>query len=298
MVEKAVVKIVNVSEWIKQNEEFFTPPVCNKMMHGDGQIDVMFVGGPNCRKDYHIEGGEELFLQVKGDMVLKVMERGQHKYISIKEGEIFLLPRAIPHSPQRFAETVGLVLERRRHDKESDGLRYFTEVDGIPQADILYEVWFSWRKESMPALFDQFHNSEEYKTGRPSSKSVCKSPPITVDSETKLKDPFNLKDWIEKHRQEIDDKGKVALFDVSKHQMQVYIYGKGVSGDINGNAETWIWQLNGNSLLKCQNKEFNMKQDDSALIPVNEKFILQQEEGSLALVCYQDPTKSAYYPKD
>ena len=37
--------------------------------------------------------------------------------------QIFLLPAGVPHSPQRFANTVGLVIERRRLKTELDGLR-------------------------------------------------------------------------------------------------------------------------------------------------------------------------------
>ena len=36
----------------------------------------------------------------------------------------FLLPGCIAHSPQRKADTVGLVIERERDEKELDGLRY------------------------------------------------------------------------------------------------------------------------------------------------------------------------------
>ena len=68
--------IINIPEWIKTNEPSFTPPVCNKLMHGAGQLKIMFIGGPNVRKDYHIEEGEELFYQVRGDMVLKIVEKG------------------------------------------------------------------------------------------------------------------------------------------------------------------------------------------------------------------------------
>lgn len=37
--------------------------------------------------------------------------------------QMFLLPARIPHSPQRYANTVGLVIERERLKTEIDGLR-------------------------------------------------------------------------------------------------------------------------------------------------------------------------------
>ncbi len=55
---------------------------------------------------------------------------------------MFLLPARVQHSPQRQADTIGLVLERERALCEKDGLRYFVEKDGVPTLDILYESWF------------------------------------------------------------------------------------------------------------------------------------------------------------
>ncbi|KIH57578.1 putative 3-hydroxyanthranilate 3,4-dioxygenase [Ancylostoma duodenale] len=78
-------KTVDVERWIAENKEDFVPPVCNKCMFAD-QLKVFFVGGPNSRKDYHIEEGEEFFYQRNGDMVLKVIERGHPRDITIKEG--------------------------------------------------------------------------------------------------------------------------------------------------------------------------------------------------------------------
>ncbi|MGH0189674.1 UNVERIFIED_CONTAM: hypothetical protein FKN15_036003 [Acipenser sinensis] len=80
--------MVNVDKWIEENEASFLPPVCNKLMHFS-QLNVMFVGGPNMRKDYHIEEGEELFYQLRGDMCLKVIENNTQKDVLIREGELF-----------------------------------------------------------------------------------------------------------------------------------------------------------------------------------------------------------------
>jgi len=288
--------IRNVLQWIEEHKQFFIPPVCNKLMHTGGQIDVMFVGGPNSRKDYHIEGGEELFVQVKGDMVLKVLERGKHRDIVIKEGEIFLLPRAVPHSPQRLANTVGLVLERRRHDLELDGLRYFTEVDGKLQTSTLYEVWFGWRNQSMPELFEQYFNSEQFKSGKPIPGTIPDNPPIAIDTKIELQDPFNLREWLQNNHELIDQEGKVPVFDLVSHQLQVYVCGRGETTHVSHVADTWIWQMTGDSRINCQDKDYQLHTDDSALIPIGNRFTLHQENGSRTLVCYQDPTKSPSYP--
>ncbi|CAF5009544.1 unnamed protein product, partial [Rotaria sp. Silwood1] len=128
---------INVDQWIKENETQFLPPVCNKLLHNN-QLTIMFVGGPNIRKDYHLEEGEELFYQIKGDMCLKVLEQNQHRDIIIKEGEIFLLPSHIPHSPNRFENTVGFVMERKREEHELDCIRYYQGHS----TDRLYERWF------------------------------------------------------------------------------------------------------------------------------------------------------------
>ena len=44
----------------------------------------------------------------KGDMTLKIVEQGKPKDVHIKEGQVFLLPARIPHSPQRQANTVSI----------------------------------------------------------------------------------------------------------------------------------------------------------------------------------------------
>jgi 3-hydroxyanthranilate 3,4-dioxygenase len=117
----------NLHEWIDAHRELLKPPVCNREIYAGSEFIVMIVGGPNARKDYHDDPGAELFHQIEGDMLLKTMQDGRPVDIPIREGDIFLLPPHLPHSPQRFAGTVGLVVERQRRPDEKDGFLWFCE---------------------------------------------------------------------------------------------------------------------------------------------------------------------------
>ena len=97
---------INFKNWIDENRHLLKPPVGNKAIYNDDYI-VMVVGGPNSRKDYHLNQTPEFFYQVEGDIVLKVIENGEPRDIHIREGEVFYLPPNIPHSPQRGPDTVG-----------------------------------------------------------------------------------------------------------------------------------------------------------------------------------------------
>ena len=122
-------EIHHVPTWLESNRDSFAPPICNKLMHKD-QMTVMFVGGPNTRTDFHLEEGSEFFFQMKGNIELPTVQRGVRKLVRIKQGDVFLLPPRIPHSPQRPEDgSLGLVIERARTDKEIDGLRWYTDFE-------------------------------------------------------------------------------------------------------------------------------------------------------------------------
>src|SRR5215467_8434215 len=106
----------NLSAWIGEHRHLLQPPVGNACIWNSNFL-VMVVGGPNQRTDYHVNPGEELFYQVEGDIVLKVIEAGQPHDIPIRQGDILLLPSGVPHSPLRPANTVGLVVEQPRASK-------------------------------------------------------------------------------------------------------------------------------------------------------------------------------------
>ena len=122
---------INLIQWVEKQRGDLKPPVGNKVVWKDerGTI-VMIVGGPNARNDYHVNVTEEFFYQIEGDITLRIMEDGKPRDISIREGEIFLLPAGVPHSPQRPENTVGMVIERQRKNGELDHLRWYCESCG------------------------------------------------------------------------------------------------------------------------------------------------------------------------
>ena len=105
---------INLKEWICKYRSQLKPPVGNKVIYDDSDFIIMVVGGPNKRKDYHVDPNEEFFYQIEGDMTLKIFQNDKPENIVIKEGEIYLLPKLKPHSPQRYSDTVGLVIEYKR----------------------------------------------------------------------------------------------------------------------------------------------------------------------------------------
>ena len=145
---------LNFKRWIDENRHLLKPPVGNKRVFQDGDFVIMVVGGPNARKDYHVDPGEEFFYQLEGDMVLKTMQDGRPVDVPIRQGDILLLPSNVPHSPQRGANTVGLVVERRRRPGERDGFQWYCENCH----NLLYQEFFELTRieTQFPPIFERF----------------------------------------------------------------------------------------------------------------------------------------------
>ncbi|PCH57924.1 MAG: 3-hydroxyanthranilate 3,4-dioxygenase, partial [Candidatus Neomarinimicrobiota bacterium] len=143
---------INFKSWIEENRHLLKPPVGNKVVYEDTELIIMVVGGPNTRKDYHIDEGEEFFYQLEGGMVLRIMENGKPKDLAINEGEIFLLPPKVPHSPQRFENTVGLVVERKRQEGELDAFQWYCDKCNA----LLYEEYLQLKDivKQLPPIFE------------------------------------------------------------------------------------------------------------------------------------------------
>lgn len=184
------------------------PPVGNFLLYGlNEQLKVMLVGGPNVRSDFHINEGEELFYQIKGKCELKIVEQGVHKTVKIEEGQMFILPGGIPHSPQRFAGTLGMVIERERGESEFDGLRWYQQPDlenslkgESKQSEaekalvILYEEYFHCYNlgTQLAPIIQTYLQSEMCAKNVPAENMPLKDPPIKINSLQKVTEPINM----------------------------------------------------------------------------------------------------------
>jgi len=154
-------KAFNLQGWINENRDKLKPPVGNAQVWEDGEFMVTVVGGPNQRRDYHDDPTEEFFYQLKGDIVLRIIEEPGKppEDIPIKQGDVFLLPKHIRHSPQRQADTIGLVIEMPRPEGTLDAFEWY-----CPNCHNLVhraEVKLKSIVRDLPPIFEKFYGSEE-----------------------------------------------------------------------------------------------------------------------------------------
>jgi 3-hydroxyanthranilate 3,4-dioxygenase len=160
---RKISKPFNLQKWIDDNRNLLRPPVGNKNLYVEAEdYIVMIVAGPNARKDYHYNETEELFYQIEGNIIIKTQQDGKMVEIPVNEGEMFLLPPKVPHSPIRSEGSIGLVIERKRDEKVKDGLMWFSDTAN----ELLYEEYFHLtdvEKDFFP-VFDKFYSDAKLRT--------------------------------------------------------------------------------------------------------------------------------------
>jgi 3-hydroxyanthranilate 3,4-dioxygenase len=304
--------VYHLQMWYEANRQLFNPPVCNKLMHKK-QMTVMFVGGPNTRTDYHLDQGSEFFWMVKGNMELPTIQQGVLKVVKIREGEVFLLPSRVPHSPQRPEQgSLGLVLERARDEgaspPEVDGLRWYTDFEN--PTEILWEKFFhcgDLGRDLVPVV-KAFHASAEKAAGRPSAQSVCteEERPFVVDTTTAVPDPFSLDAWVAAHAEALASGASLDLFNAdaaeagARHpdkEFRVMVCGGAEGGTVSERAtnkgDTWIYQLRGAASVSVDDAdEINSQQlmeGCGGVVPAGKPYVVSRSAGSVGLVITNDP---------
>lgn len=165
---KAVLPPLNLTKWIEDNRAHLKPPVSNKQLFTDSDDVILFVsGGPNTRNDYHVNPTEELFYQLKGDIAVRVrpLDGSKPRDVVVREGELFLLPRWVPHRPQRPAGTVGMIVEFPRPKGQLDGLRWYCDKCD----ELVHEARWQLKKidEDLKVIMEEFW-------GGPEDRRTCK----------------------------------------------------------------------------------------------------------------------------
>lgn len=157
-----IAKPFNLMQWIADHEEDFKPPVMNKQFYKEADDVIVFVSlGPNTRNDYHVNPTEELFYQLKGDIAVRIrpLDGTPPHDVVIREGEMWLCPRNVPHRPQRPENTIGLIVEFPRPEGTKDGLRWYCNND----THLVHEATFRLKHidEDLHKIMDNFWNGPE-----------------------------------------------------------------------------------------------------------------------------------------
>ncbi|VXB07836.1 3-hydroxyanthranilate 3,4-dioxygenase [Aeromicrobium sp. 9AM] len=154
---------INFKAWVEEHEHLLKPPVNNCAMATGSDFIVQVVGGPNQRTDFHLDPYEEWFYQVKGSMHVDLMTAEGPRTVHIREGEMWLLPGNLPHSPQRpEAGSIGLVIERVRQEGTLEKFQWY-----CPNCShLVHEVELQVRDivEDLPPVFRTFYESTEGRT--------------------------------------------------------------------------------------------------------------------------------------
>ncbi|RYG62451.1 hypothetical protein EON64_17840 [archaeon] len=250
---------IDLIETIEHLKPSLKPPVSNSMLFNDA-LKVMVVGGPNQRKDFHIEMGQELFYQYQGDMDLVIMHPSTQRpeAIRIKEGEVFLLPAGIPHSPQRYADTIGVVFERDRLTGEVDCLRWYNgESEGF---SIQYEEFLfcadlgTQIKQAIERWQAHMAQGGDFDKAREPAlpvvglvhcmEAASRLPPLIP--------PFGLRTFLNTHIGE-------TVSTIFQSEFQLVAYRGSMEGPVTHTValvpthrEVFLWQLEGLAMLKLK----------------------------------------------
>jgi len=276
---------------------------------------VMFVGGPNTREDFHLEEGSEFFFQIRGNMELPTIQKGKRKLVRINEGNVFLLPSRIPHSPQRpEANSLGLVIERERVEGEMDALRFYEDFSSCEKR--LWERYFfcSDLGKDLGPVIGEWKASEESKSRTPTNTSLPEKRLIQERTDIEIPEPFNLQEWVDAHLQQLTvDGSRMPLFP-GHPDGEFSIMAEGALSETlseyrsapNPSLETLIFQLRGTTTVHVQgsgsNSSSNEDEEKAAnrtvsvgtmscfVVGKGQTYKMIRDAGAVCLVIHQDPS--------
>jgi 3-hydroxyanthranilate 3,4-dioxygenase len=177
----------DLQAWIATHLPKALGAIGNREVFKGSDFIFQIIKGPNARNDFHIDPFDEIFYQIRGHIFVHVIEDGKERRLRIEEGQVFLLPKQMYHSPRRPPDTIGLVIERPRKADELDGIAWF-----CPQCSgKLHQVDF-WCEDIERGLRDviQGFNADE-------ALRTCKRCRAVLPDPTKIDpwDPAKRAEW-------------------------------------------------------------------------------------------------------
>jgi 3-hydroxyanthranilate 3,4-dioxygenase len=156
-------RILNLMKFIEDNKELLKPPVNNKVLWEDSQFIAMLIGGPNKRRDFHVDPSDEFFYQIKGKCYVEcITENGEREVVTVGEGEMFMLPAMVPHSPHRPAGSYGIVIERKRGKGELEDFVWYCDKCNHEMHRVTVQL--TNIEVQVKEAIEQFNSSEELRT--------------------------------------------------------------------------------------------------------------------------------------
>lgn len=286
----------HIDDWYEGNKKSFSPPVCNKLMH-KGQLSIMFVGGPNTRKDFHLEEGSEFFYQMRGDMELPTVQKGKRKLVKIRQGQVFALPSRIPHSPQRPNEgSLGLVVERARTSGEQDGLVFFTDFDKCDKVE--WERFFTCADlgTDLPPVIKAYREWKESPESSNPNEWPEERRPVRQDRETEVPEPFYLEDFLKANEDKLEAGEALPLFGVDHPDKEFKIFVTGGPSEQRPDkwhGDTWIYQIKGSARISCSGGTLTLDEGCCCIINPNTGYEVYRATGSIGMTVRQDPKGNA-----
>lgn len=156
-------RVMDLMKTIEENKHLLKPPVNNKVLWEDSEFIVMLIGGPNRRRDFHIDPSDEFFYQIKGNCYVEcINENGEREVVTVGPGEMFMLPAWVPHSPHRPADSYGIVIERKRGEGELEHFVWY--CDNCNKEMHRVTVQLTNIETQVKEAIEQFNGSEELRT--------------------------------------------------------------------------------------------------------------------------------------
>ena len=151
---------IRLEGWIQERAHLLKPPVGNQQIWQNSDLICTVVGGPNQRTDFHVDPFEEYFHQFKGNASLLIADRGKFERIILREGDVFLLPAFVRHSPQRpEGGSLCTVIERARPIGTIDAFEWYCAACGGLVAR--RELQLQSIVDDLPKAFASFYDVPE-----------------------------------------------------------------------------------------------------------------------------------------